>query len=395
MNYAKIYKNLEILESLPQNLINRDFFLTWEKTESELKALVLAAELLKHLHASKIPFRIFDHGLGISIFKDNSTRTRFSFISAINALGLGHAEMEETKSQLSHGETIRETANMISFLAEVIGIRDDMYLGEGDRYQREIAAAVETGFQEGTLHQRPQVINLQSDLDHPTQTLADLGKLKDYFGGFNNLRGKKIAVTWAYSPSYGKPLSVPQGLINLMCRLGMNVSLAYPEGYDLLPELTENAQKLSRQSGGNFSITNSMADAFHDADIVYPKSWAPFSIMQQRVDLLKNNDLKGLKDLEKTCLASNAKHTDWECNRKMMDLTRDKQALYQHCLPADISGISCSHGEVSAEIFEQYRRHTYHQASFKPFIIAAMIFLAKIKNPVHKFNEILSDNLIQ
>src|SRR5208283_4413081 len=113
----------------------------------------------------------FDHGLAVSIFRDNSTRTRFSFASAANALGLAVADLEEGKSQIAHGETVRETANMISFLAETIGIRDDMYLGEGNKYMREVSAAVEEGYREGVLHQRPSVINLQCDIDHPTQAM--------------------------------------------------------------------------------------------------------------------------------------------------------------------------------------------------------------------------------
>ena len=142
----------------------------------------------------------FDTGLAISIFRDNSTRTRFSFASAVNALGLGLSELDEVKSQIAHGETVRETANMISFLAEVIGIRDDMYIGAGNTYMREVGAAVQEGYDKKVLHRRPSVINLQCDIDHPTQTLADLAHLKTEFGSLEALRGKKIAMTWAYSP---------------------------------------------------------------------------------------------------------------------------------------------------------------------------------------------------
>ncbi len=194
------------------------------------------------LHGRELSTRVFDTGLAISIFRDNSTRTRFSFASAANALGLGLAELDEEKSQIAHGETVRETANMISFLAEVIGIRDDMYLGEGNRSMREVGAAVDESFREGVLHRRPSVINLQCDIDHPTQTLADLLHLQTTFGSLEELRGKKIAMTWAYSPSYGKPLSVPQGIIGLMTRFGMDVTLAYPEGYGLIDDVVERAR---------------------------------------------------------------------------------------------------------------------------------------------------------
>lgn len=362
-------------------MYNEDFLLTWEKTDDELRGLIAVAECLKELHRTGKSLRVFDSGLGISIFKDNSTRTRFSFASAVNALGLALADLDEAKSQIAHGETERETANMLSFLAEVIGIRDDMYLGEGDKYQRLFSKSVAEGYAEGVLHQRPNIINLQSDIDHPTQALADLLKIKDYFGGLENLRGKKLAMTWAYSPSYGKPLSVPQGIIGLMTRYGMDVSLAYPQGYDLIPDVIEVAKRNAKASGGKFTIVNSMENAFEGADIVYPKSWAPFKVMQRRTELLKAKDKAGLDVLEKECLANNAKFKNWECNTRKMALTKNGKALYMHCLPADITGVSCKEGEVTADVFDKYRKDTYHEASFKPFVIAAMIFLARIEKP--------------
>jgi knotted carbamoyltransferase YgeW len=269
---------------------------------------------------------------------------------------------------------------MISFLTEMIGIRDDMYLGEGNRYMREVGEALDDGFEHGVLPQRPGIINLQCDLDHPTQSLADLMHLKNEFGSLENLKGKKIAMTWAYSPSYGKPLSVPQGIIGLMTRFGMNVELAHPEGYELLPEIVALAAENASKSGGSFKVSNSMDSAFTDADIVYPKSWAPFNVMLQRTPLLRNNNHQGLKDLEKACLANNAQFKDWECTEDKMALTKDGSALYMHCLPADISGVSCEAGEAQKEVFEKYRIKTYKEAGFKPYIIAAMMFTNKFEH---------------
>lgn len=377
--------NLSKLSKLNFKLFNKDFLLNSDKTDDELMAAELTAEIFNELHKQGKSFKVFDSGLGISIFRDNSTRTRFSFASAVNALGLGLSDLDEVKSQIAHGETVRESANMISFLAQTIGIRDDMYLGEGNKYMREVSEAVEEGYQKGVLHNRPSVVNLQCDIDHPTQTLADLLKLKDYFGSFENLKGKKLAMTWAYSPSYGKPLSVPQGIISLMTRFGMDVTLAYPEGYDLIPEVVTQAKGYN----SNFKIVNSMEEAFKDADVVYPKSWAPYYVMQRRTDLLKKSDKDGLKELEKECLANNAKHKDWECDENKMKLTKKGEALYMHCLPADITDVSCKEGEVSKDVFEKYRIHTYQEASFKPFVIAAMIYLTRMENPVKKLEEII------
>jgi len=376
-----INERIENLSGSYDGLYKKDFLLTWEKSTADLQAILETADLLKALRNQNISTRLFDSGLAVSIFRDQSTRTRFSFASAANLLGLAVQDMDETKSQIAHGETVRETANMISFLSDFIGIRDDMFLGEGNRYMREVGEALDDGASNGVLPARPGIINLQCDIDHPTQSMADLLHLKNYFGSLENLRGKKIVMSWAYSPSYGKPLSVPQGIIGLMTRIGMQVELAHPEGYNLLPEVIGLAKKNALESGGSFKTSNSMQEAMRDADIVYPKSWAPFHIMQQRTELLKSKDAKGLAGLEQSCLANNAHFMSWEYNRQMMQLTKNQNALYMHCLPADISGVSCKNGEVAADTFEKYRIETYIEAGYKPYIIAAMMLTNKFKNP--------------
>lgn len=371
---------LKEIKSYKTKMYQKDFLLTWEKTTDELKQILAIADLLKLMREKNISARCFDSGLAVSLFRDNSTRTRFSFASACNLLGLAVQDLDEGKSQIAHGETVRETANMISFLSEVIGIRDDMYLGAGNAYMKEVGEALDDGFKQEVLPARPAVVNLQCDVDHPTQSMADLGWLKEHFGGLDKLKGKKIAMTWAYSPSYGKPLSVPQGIIGLMTRFGMEVSLAHPEGYNLIPDVIEVARKNAKESGGKFSMSNSMEEAFKGADIVYPKSWAPYAVMGKRTELLRKNDHDGLKALEKECLANNAKFKNWECTEEMMKLTKKGKALYMHCLPADITDVSCKAGEVAASVFDRYRIETYKEAGYKPYMIAAMILTSKFKD---------------
>ena len=256
-------------------------------------------------------------------------------------------------------------------------------------------AALDEGFAEGVLPVRPGVINLQCDMDHPTQSLADLAHLKHEFGSLENLRGKKIVMSWAYSPSYGKPLSVPQGVIALMSRFGMNIELAYPEGYDLIPEIVDIAKANAVASGGSLNIGHSMEEAMKDADIVYPKSWAPFHIMQQRTALLQKADKQGLKELEQVCLANNAKFKNWEYDAAKMKQTKNGDALYLHCLPADISGVSCEAGEVNAQVFERYRIKTYLEAGFKPYVIAAMMLTNRFENPAEILAKILNRNRLR
>ena len=364
-----------------KEMYNNDFLLTWEKTDDEIKAVFTVAEALKKLRENNISPKIFDSGLGISLFRDNSTRTRFSFASACNLLGLKVQDLDEGKSQIAHGETVRESANMISFMADVIGIRDDMYIGKGNTYMRTVSEAVRDGYKDGCLEQIPALINLQCDIDHPTQVMADTLHLINEFGGIENLKGKKVAMTWAYSPSYGKPLSVPQGVIGLMTRLGMNVVLAHPEGYEVMSSIEEIAYKNAKASGGSFTKTNYMKEAFKDADIVYPKSWAPYIAMEKRTCLYEKGDSDGINELEKELLSQNAAHKDWQCTEELMKTTKNGKAIYLHCLPADISGVSCKTGEVEASVFDRYRNLLYKEASYKPYIIASMIFLSKIKNP--------------
>ena len=390
MDKAEILEQIESLSTKHVDaMYQNDFLLTWDKSEDEIDATLQTAEILRAMRDQNISCETFNSGLAISIFRDQSTRTRFSFASACNLLGLALQELNEEKSQIAHGETVRETANMISFLAEVIGIRDDIYLGEGHTYMKEVARAVHQGHEEGVLPQRPTLVNLQCDIDHPTQTMSDALYLINTFGGVENLKGKKIAMSWAYSPSYGKPLSVPQGIIGLMTRFGMNVVLAHPEGYNLMSEVVAIAQTNSEETGGSFTQTKRMEKAFKDADIVYPKSWAPYSVMEERTRLLQAGDHEGLEALEKRCLETNRQFIDWECTEKLMQTTRDGQALYMHCLPADISGVSCERGEVEASVFERYRVPQYTQAGYKPYVIAAMIFLSKFKNPAEILSQLV------
>ena len=319
-------KTIELARHLERlhinNMYKSDFYWTWDKTDEELEAIFTVADALRDLRERNKSTRIFDSGLGISIFRDNSTRTRFSFASACNLLGLRTQDLDEKKSQIAHGETVRETANMVSFMADVIGIRDDMFIGEGHKYQKTFMDALDEGYRDGILEQRPTLVNLQCDVDHPTQCMADMLHIIHQFGGVENLKGKKIAMTWAYSPSYGKPLSVPQGVIGLMTRFGMDVVLAHPEGYDVMPEVEEIAKKNAAATGGSYRKVATMEEAFDGADIVYPKSWAPFAAMEQRTKLLFRRRSGGHRRAGAAAAGS-------ECPVQKLDLLRGHDEAYQ------------------------------------------------------------------
>ena len=381
MTREEIRAAIEQLKGLNPSLHDKDFLLTWQYPEKTIRFVLLAAQILEALVRANVATRLFDAGLGLSIFRDKSTRTRYAYRAGCNLLGLMTEELDESTSQIAHGETVRETATMIGFLTEAIGIRDDMFLGEGHKYMMQVSAALCESHQAGVLPQRPAVINLQCDLDHPTQSLADLCHLVSTFGGLDRLKGKKLAMTWAYSPSYGKPLSVPQGVVALTTRFGMDVVLARPEGYDLVEEPLDQARRFAAGSGGSFRIVGSMEEAFDGADVVYPKSWAPAHVMRERTRLLRSGEPARLAALESEALATNAKFRGWECNDALMARTNGGRALYMHCLPADVTDVSCDRGEVSRSVFERARLDTYRQAGHKPFIIAAMILATRLREP--------------
>ncbi len=391
MKRKAIRAKIDELAELETQLHDGDILTTWSLSAEAIRFLVLGAEIFEELHRKGISTRLFETGLGVSVFRDKSTRTRHAFRAACNLVGLAADELDESTSQIAHGETVRETAAMIAFGTEVVGIRDDMFLGEGHRYMEHVAVSLAECHGEGVTPNRPAVINLQSDLDHPTQSLADLCHLAARFGGLEGLRGKKLAMTWAHSPSYGKPLSVPQAVVALMTRFGMDVVLAHPEGYALEEEPLAAARRFAEQSGGSFVLKQSMAEAFEGADIVYPKSWAPASVMRERTRLLRAGERDRLGDLEKAALAQNEIYKDWECTEARMATTREGKGLYLHCLPADVSGVSCVAGEVAASVFEKARLDTYREASHKPFVIAAMLLATRVREPAAALQRILDE----
>ena len=180
VDIKRMIEELKALDTSKMYL--NDFFHTWKESDDEIAAVFKVAEILRGLRENNISAKVFDSGLGISIFRDNSTRMRFSFASACNLLGLEVQDLDEKVSQIAHGETVRETANMISFMADVIGIRDDMYIGKGYTYMKSVSEAVQEGYRDGVLEQRPTLVNLQCDIDHPTQCMADLLHVINHFG---------------------------------------------------------------------------------------------------------------------------------------------------------------------------------------------------------------------
>jgi knotted carbamoyltransferase YgeW len=356
MSHFLISPYLESIEDgVLDGLHGRSMLLTSEWSRDELEAVCNVAQALEILDRRGESTRLLPNELHYALFFDNSTRTKSSWAGASVRLGGTPMVVDGSSTQVAHGETAEETGAMLGMNAHALGIRHDLLLGEGNRFMRGVKAGIDAYLRDGGEHRVVPIVNLQCDIDHPTQTLADLTYLKDRFP--EGLEGKTIAVSWAYSPSYAKPLSVPQGLISLLPRFGMKVRLAHPPGYDLMPEVVEAARK-----SGNFTQVASMDEAFDGADVVYPKSWGPYDLMLER----KTGDLKAV---EKRMLERNREHVDWICDERRMKLTRD--ALYMHCLPADIGA------EVAPAILDRFRFSLAREANKKLYVVMALLALAK------------------
>ena len=301
-----------------QSLKGKDYIETQDFTIEEIEQLLATSAELKRKFYAGEPTLLLPNQTIFLLFFDNSTRTRNAFEAGATQLG-AHAHFLDSRStQIAHGETAYDTGKILGSMGHGIAIRHDLILGEGNRYMREVAKATDV-----------PVINMQCDVDHPTQTLADIMTIRERFG--HDLRGKKIAVSWAYSPSYAKPLSVPQGLITLMTRFGMDVTLAHPREYRLMDQCAADAKANAAKGGTKLEIVDTLADAFRHADIVYPRGWGPYDLMVQRRDAPKEARMKGI---ERECLALNAKYKAWICDGRLMKVAKGS-AIYMHCLPAD------------------------------------------------------------
>jgi knotted carbamoyltransferase YgeW len=350
-------------------LHGRSLLLTQEWSTRDLDTLLAVAARLEALDRAGRRTALLPDELAYALFFDNSTRTKSAWAGAAARLGMQPVIVDGSSTQVAHGETAAETGAMLGMNAHALGIRHDLILGEGQRFMRDVKQGIDDYLGATGDRRVVPIVNLQCDVDHPTQTLADLLWLRERLG---DLAGKKIAVSWAYSPSYAKPLSVPQGLITLLTRFGAHVALAQPEGYRLLDERMAAATANANASGGTFRAVASMDEAFAGAHAVYPKSWGPWDLMQERVEASRNGDRAGMADIEERALERNARHRDWVCDERRMALTKD--ALYLHCLPADVGA------EVSSGVMERFRGEVARQANKKVYVIMALLAAAKVEN---------------
>ncbi len=349
-------------------VLNKSLLTTQEWSVDDLDTLRALARTLAGLDGRGIRTPLCPNELAWAVFFDQSTRTKSAWAGAAARLGMQPVIVDGSSTQVSHGETAAETGAMLGMNAHAMGIRHDLILGEGNAFIRDIKRGIDEYLRATGNHRQVPIVNLQCDVDHPTQSMADLLWLEDNLG---DLAGRKITVSWAYSPSYAKPLSVPQGLITLLTRFGAHVTLAHPSGYQLTEATMETAEG-NASGGGSFRVVDDMDEAFADADVVYPKSWGAHDLMLARVGANAAGDKDELAAIEGRALERNALHTDWICDERRMSLTKDGSALYMHCLPADIGA------EVSPGVMDLHKVNVAREANWKMYVVMALLAGAKV-----------------
>lgn len=293
------------LPKLPNTVREKDYIETRDWSVKEIDLALKTAVELKTMFRKGRPHRYLPDKTIFLFFFDKSTRTRNSFEAGATQLGAHAHFISAETSQVAHGESPKDMGIILSSYGHAIAIRHDLIPGEGNTYMRQVAEQAEV-----------PVLNMQCDIDHPFQTLADLMTIREEYG--KNLRGLRIAVSWAYAPSYAKPMSVPQGLITLMTRFGLDVTLAHPPEYALMESSMGYAKQMAEKNGSKFEVVDNMDDAFEKADVVYPKSWGIESLFRN----------------PKEALEISKKYKAWICDERRMKLAK-KTAIYMHCLPAD------------------------------------------------------------
>ena len=284
----------------------------WSRQEIDL-AIDLAFDL-KRRFAVREPHRLLQDMTLFMLFFEQSTRTRNSMEAGMTQLG-GHAhDLTPDKMQLSHGESAKDTAIILSRMGHGIACRNCFY-GIGNAYLEELARWATV-----------PVMSLQDDVYHPMQGLADLMTLFEQFG--RNLSGLKVTITWAYATSHAKPLSVPQTQLLLLPRFGVDVTLAHPPEFPLTASIVERARANAEKGGGSIRIVDDMDAAVEGAEVVIPKNWGGFGRFTMEEYL---NDEAACREAMSEALE---RHRDWIFDRRRVGLAAPDVRM-MHALPAD------------------------------------------------------------
>lgn len=324
---------------MTDHLFQKDFISTQDWSVDDLTtAIDLAIRLKEQRRAGEFHDAVLRAKTLYMLFFEESTRTRNSFETGMTQLGGHSVYLTPAATQIGHGENARDTGRVLSGFGEGIAIRD-CRTDIGQKYLYEMAK-----------HADAPIFSMQDDVDHPCQAMADLMTLVERFG--SDLRGRKFVISWTHAPKYVRPLSVPQSLVMLMPRFGMDVTLAYPDGYHLMPDIMDTARANAEEAGVSFTETHNMDEAFAGADFLYPKSWGPIMVTEDQDEVE----------------AMAAKHTDWRATPERMDLANE-DAVYMHCMPVDRGY------EADDEVIDGPQSVIYQQAENRLHIQKALMAL--------------------
>jgi len=287
-----------------QTIFKGKHFITLQDwTKEEIDTLLEVSFDLKKKFAMGITTPYLPYKTIFLMFFEQSTRTRNSMEAGITQLG-GHGIFLDTSTmQVAHGEVAKDTAIILSRFGHAIACRNCVW-EVGNKYLREMVK-----------WSTVPIMNLQCDLYHPMQGIADLMTMKEKIG---DLKGTKVSIIWAYATSHKKPISVPLTQVLLFPRYGMEVTLAYPKGYDLPDWAIKQAKENAEKHGGSLTITHNMEEAYREADVVIPKNWGSW---------VTNQKSEVVDALLESCKI-------WKCTEKMIKLAH-KEVMYMHALPAD------------------------------------------------------------
>lgn len=308
-------------------------------TNEELETLFAVASELKMRYALDLDTEWLKNKSLFMLFFEESTRTRNAFECGITQLG-GHANYLTPKAtQIDHGETPKDTIEVLSRMGHGIGVRNTLV--GGNKWMQELAK-----------YSKIPVYNMQCDLWHPTQSLADLFTIKEKF--HNELKGKKFVISWTSAGKYMRPLSMAHSLVALMPRFGLDVTLAHPKGFELMPEMMDIARQNAEQYGSKFEVVHDMDEACKDADVVYAKGWGP-------IMTVGDDEVRGVEMINQ--------NPGWIVDSRRMSLAK-KSAIYMHCMPADRDI------EVTSEVMDGPQSVIYDEAENRMHTIKALMALA-------------------
>ncbi len=307
-------------------------------TNEELETLLAVASELKMRYTLDLPTEWLKNKSLFMLFFEESTRTRNAFECGMTQLG-GHGNYLTPKAtQIDHGETPKDTIEVLSRMGHGIGVRNTLV--GGHKWMEELAK-----------FSKIPVFNMQCDIWHPTQSIADLMTIKEKFN--NDLKGRKFVISWTSAGNYMRPLSMANSLVTLMPRFGMDVTLAHPKGFELFPEVLDIAKANAEANGSTFNVVNDMDEACKDADIVYAKGWGP-------IITVGDDEEAGVKMINE--------NPGWIVNKERMALAK-KNAIYMHCMPADRDI------EVTSEVMDGPQSVLYDEAENRLHTIKALMAL--------------------